>query len=492
MSLLRSTSSAPGRCHSPACVAHLTLVSTVTPSTSIPDIVHLQASKLTIRIGRSKEMDVRLDSTRVPRMISRLHASIMVNGTGDTCSFSIVDEESINGLYVNGTKIKTAFLRHGDLIIFGREQKDSEFIYQFQESITTTRSQKRKQDGSLSSANPPSSPLTSPLASSTFAEQNAEDRTCLSPDAKRPRIATEVETSKTSKTSSSSQPVLAETDLTAKFAELERKQQELTERERRMHVAAAQLELQLRDQEVQRVAMQLKIQESEEREQRERAEKEKEREKERIETQLKMSQERQVHFEELENELMCSICHDWLVVACTLECSHTFCRECLESWMKHKRFECPSCRAIISKEPLRNRTLDQIAQKSFKKGSPEEVEYRNRIKLSDQAFANREKEKKELQAIVDKAVATGRAFMSIRDSWTADEKKLFKAGVQQYEGPTRAVYCATTGLTSDFLAGASPAELAVAGRNVGFDAETLRTLSAAKLKGRLFVFTKYG
>eukprot|EP00743_Colponemidia_sp_Colp-15_P014480 GILK01017150.1.p1 GENE.GILK01017150.1~~GILK01017150.1.p1 ORF type:complete len:490 (+),score=96.71 GILK01017150.1:62-1531(+) len=489
MSLSRSSLSAHGQCDSPECVAHLILVSTVTPSTSIPDIVHLQASKSALRIGRSKEMDVRLDSTRVPRMISRLHASVMVNRTGDSYSFSIVDEESINGLYVNGTKIKTAFLRHGDLIIFGREQKDSEFIYQFEEcNALTTRSHKRKKDSSLSLANPPPTSSIVP----TSAEQNdKKDGACLSPDAKRPKIATEIETSKTS---SSSQPVpaLAETDLTAKFAELERKQQELAERERRMHEAAAQLELQLRDQEAQKVAMQLKIQESEEREQRERAEKEKEREKERIETQLKLSQERQAHLEELENELMCSICHDWLVVACTLECSHTFCRECLESWMKHKRFECPSCRAIISKEPLRNRTLDQIAQKSFKKGSPEEVEYRNRITLSDQAFASREKEKKDLQAIVDKAVASGRGFMSIRDSWTADEKKLFKAGVQQYEGPTRAVYCATTGLTSDFLAGASPAELAVAARNVGFDAETLWTLTAAQLKGRLFVFTKYG
>ncbi|RZC35816.1 E3 ubiquitin-protein ligase RNF8-B-like [Asbolus verrucosus] len=49
----------------------------------------------------------------------------------------------------------------------------------------------------------------------------------------------------------------------------------------------------------------------------------------------------------MENELTCSICSELFIKAVTLNCSHTFCKFCIEEWKKNKS-SCPICRKFIT------------------------------------------------------------------------------------------------------------------------------------------------
>lgn len=49
----------------------------------------------------------------------------------------------------------------------------------------------------------------------------------------------------------------------------------------------------------------------------------------------------------LETELQCSICNELFVKAMTLTCSHSFCQFCINEWRKKKN-ECPMCRQVIT------------------------------------------------------------------------------------------------------------------------------------------------
>ncbi|CAH1962860.1 unnamed protein product [Acanthoscelides obtectus] len=66
-------------------------------------------------------------------------------------------------------------------------------------------------------------------------------------------------------------------------------------------------------------------------------------------------------YEEMEDEMMCSICSDMFFKAVTLNCAHTFCKYCIEKWKKNRNI-CPICRAKIT---TMNATLvlDNVIQK---------------------------------------------------------------------------------------------------------------------------------
>ncbi|KAL0272444.1 UNVERIFIED_CONTAM: hypothetical protein PYX00_005407 [Menopon gallinae] len=51
----------------------------------------------------------------------------------------------------------------------------------------------------------------------------------------------------------------------------------------------------------------------------------------------------------MESELQCSVCSELFVTPITLNCSHTFCKYCIETWKKKKK-NCPICRKKITSE----------------------------------------------------------------------------------------------------------------------------------------------
>ncbi|KAL4083934.1 hypothetical protein QTP88_029250 [Uroleucon formosanum] len=48
----------------------------------------------------------------------------------------------------------------------------------------------------------------------------------------------------------------------------------------------------------------------------------------------------------LENDLQCNICYEMFIKPTVLNCSHTFCHECIESWTRRVN-HCPTCRVYV-------------------------------------------------------------------------------------------------------------------------------------------------
>lgn len=76
------------------------------------DVVVVPIDQPVTRIGRSVGADLNLDDATV----SRRHALVMVDGDGA----KVVDDRSLNGIEVNGTRVREQRLQDGDVIGVGR------------------------------------------------------------------------------------------------------------------------------------------------------------------------------------------------------------------------------------------------------------------------------------------------------------------------------------------------------------------------------------
>jgi pSer/pThr/pTyr-binding forkhead associated (FHA) protein len=75
------------------------------------EVVVIEVAEATVHLGRSTAADVMLDHMSV----SRRHAVIARRGE----SHVILDDRSLNGVVVNGARVREAVLRHGDEIRLG-------------------------------------------------------------------------------------------------------------------------------------------------------------------------------------------------------------------------------------------------------------------------------------------------------------------------------------------------------------------------------------
>ena len=81
----------------------------------------------------------------------------------------------------------------------------------------------------------------------------------------------------------------------------------------------------------------------------------------------------------MQEELTCVICQELFVQAHTLSCAHSFCKNCIEEWMKSKR-ECPVCRKTLSTVPVRSLVLDNAIDRMVEKMGPAAMEERKKLK----------------------------------------------------------------------------------------------------------------
>ncbi|XP_058793289.1 LOW QUALITY PROTEIN: E3 ubiquitin-protein ligase RNF8-like, partial [Phymastichus coffea] len=79
----------------------------------------------------------------------------------------------------------------------------------------------------------------------------------------------------------------------------------------------------------------------------------------------------------MDENLTCSICSELLVKAMTLNCSHTFCWFCIDSWIKRKR-ECPNCRSTVI-SLTRSLVVDNFIEKMVESLTPEQIEKRRKL-----------------------------------------------------------------------------------------------------------------
>jgi hypothetical protein len=72
---------------------------------------------------------------------------------------------------------------------------------------------------------------------------------------------------------------------------------------------------------------------------------------------------------QLEEECLCSVCQDFVCRPMTLACGHTFCKKCLDDWLRRQRLAamapfCPMCRHEIgASKAVRNRALENVMER---------------------------------------------------------------------------------------------------------------------------------
>ena len=194
---------------------------------------------------------------------------------------------------------------------------------------------------------------------------------------------------------------------------------------------------------------------------------------------------------ELQSELVCAICRDWIVHAASIECGHMFCRECIDQWLQHKKFLCPVCRSAVRQEPTSARTLDVIVEKTIQQSSTSDMqEFKKRVKKADELLTKRRRAKQDLEESVKQAVRSKKKFFHVNQNWGKKEKKTFHEGVKQYISEGREAYCQLVGLTVSWVYSADDSKLNQALHNLGL--QEFVSKPEEDIRQRLLMFLHYG
>jgi len=210
---------------------------------------------------------------------------------------------------------------------------------------------------------------------------------------------------------------------------------------------------------------------------------------------LKSQQEgagkRTLDLKEMQSELVCSICQDWVIHASSLECGHMFCRECIDRWLAQKKFLCPVCRAEVKQIPVPARTLDVIVEKTIQRcEEKEKKDFKKRLKDADALQSKQAKMQKQLETSVKSALAAQKSFFRVDQNWSTKEKKTFHDGVKSYICEAREAYCQLVGLTVGWVHSADDSKLNQALHNLGL--RELSSNSEKEIRQRLLMFLHYG
>ncbi|XP_076766343.1 uncharacterized protein LOC143433097 [Xylocopa sonorina] len=91
----------------------------------------------------------------------------------------------------------------------------------------------------------------------------------------------------------------------------------------------------------------------------------------------------------MDEQLTCTICSELFVKATTLNCMHTFCHHCINSWYRKKK-ECPVCRTRIS-SMNRSIVLDNFIESMLENLSTRFKERRKEVIAERQAMERKKK-----------------------------------------------------------------------------------------------------
>lgn len=83
--------------------------------------------------------------------------------------------------------------------------------------------------------------------------------------------------------------------------------------------------------------------------------------------------ERKIKLADIKEHISCYLCKDYLTEATTIiECLHTFCRTCIEKYLKDNNNDCPNCGNVIHQShPLQYISFDRTMQDIVYKVRPD-------------------------------------------------------------------------------------------------------------------------
>uniref|UniRef100_A0A8D0AHU2 RING-type domain-containing protein n=1 Tax=Sander lucioperca TaxID=283035 RepID=A0A8D0AHU2_SANLU len=123
------------------------------------------------------------------------------------------------------------------------------------------------------------------------------------------------------------------------------------------------------------------------------------------------------HFNQLEEDLCCPVCHEVFKYPVILSCTHSFCRDCLQRyWRQKQERECPVCRKISSKsKPPLNRVLKNLCesflQERDQRASEVQTHSNHRFRPIDEAAKQC---KKELQETLEPVKKKLKVFKQVK------------------------------------------------------------------------------
>lgn len=156
----------------------------------------------------------------------------------------------------------------------------------------------------------------------------------------------------------------------------------------------------------------------------------------------------------------CVICTGVFVDPVSIDCGHTFCRRCIETWFETKR-ECAMCRVIPFSRPSPNLIAKQmvdhlIAQSSrlcAYLGASEKIKSRLAMVIEEHETAVSQHEEfientLRLAQKTHKKHEDEDEFLNITQEWTVFEKMMFATAHQIHWGEQWKLYCGALGFTS--------------------------------------------
>jgi hypothetical protein len=206
----------------------------------------------------------------------------------------------------------------------------------------------------------------------------------------------------------------------------------------------------------------------------------------------------------LGESLTCVVCSEIFIEASTLQCGHSFCLMCIETWLR-RELTCPICRAAISLPPSRSLNLDQCVEILVQLAEDESQNFMERKKTCSLSRAREVEVEKAMTLLYAQVARAGaRRLCSIEKPWSAREQNRFLKGIQHHQACAREAFCGLVGLTHEWVGRASGPQLITAAINVGLfknnNGESIMPTpgifqeqhSICKLRQRLDMFVRFG
>ncbi|KAH9255599.1 hypothetical protein BASA81_006429 [Batrachochytrium salamandrivorans] len=196
----------------------------------------------------------------------------------------------------------------------------------------------------------------------------------------------------------------------------------------------------------------------------------------------------------LESDLACAICQELFIEPVTAECGHSFCRQCLNLWLKTK-LSCPVCRLAISKVPVKCICLERAVEFVVTlSGDLSQTNFLSRKRLAVEETEEAKQCKMKLERDFESAVGRGAVMLQINREWSSSEKVRFCRGIQKHQNVPcfRESYCQVVGLTRQWIGRASAEALMIAANNVMLPRHDTEQTCLFQLRNRLEMFIQYG
>ena len=209
--------------------------------------------------------------------------------------------------------------------------------------------------------------------------------------------------------------------------------------------------------------------------------------------------------QKLRDEATCPVCHDLFNHPVTLSsCSHSFCKNCIDSWFTQGHDQCINCRAIVEVPPYSHSL--PLANMVDNLLNDDERADRRAAAESAAKVAAVDKAKVQLISKTAAQLNKNQSLLSINDSWHQKDKNTFQEGLcaGDYHGHVRVAYCQLIGFTDAFINETTQIHIlkkSCANLNISTDvkrdnltvmsAKTAESRTIKELKRRLWFFLHY-